>query len=152
MAQVVPSFFQEAPTPYPKPTPIYFFPARFPHSRTNKLTNNPAPTHKAPFSPLSTKAVMMAPALTMPATTPKIDSAYVSLNKAPMAAPVHAPVPGNGTPTNTAKACLVCWRRWVDGRKRWMKEVGWETLTCQFILLPVASLSFFSSTGVTFLF
>eukprot|EP00624_Nannochloropsis_granulata_P002073 evm.model.NODE_19947_length_27331_cov_47.918774.1 len=42
-----------------------------------------------------------------------------------MAAPVHAPVPGSGTPTNTAKAC-------------------------QFIRAPVVSFSFFSNTGVTF--
>lgn len=41
-------------------------------------------------------------ALTMPSTVPTIVSRVDRLNMAPMAAPVHAPVPGRGTPTNTA--------------------------------------------------
>ena len=45
---------------------------------------------------------MMAPALRMPATIPRSDSAYESLKSAASAAPVHAPVPGRGTPTKMA--------------------------------------------------
>mmetsp|Transcript_25460 Transcript_25460/g.64515 ORF Transcript_25460/g.64515 Transcript_25460/m.64515 type:complete len:203 (-) Transcript_25460:20-628(-) len=91
--------------------------AAFSLSRAERMAPTPA-AHmaaraiSAPVRPASVSTVMMPPASTTPASIAAIASCTGMRSSAPMMAPVHAPVPGAGTPTKSARARE---RDWPEG-------------------------------------